>query len=103
MKMKLLRNEEKRVNAFIDGDEDAIDYNDDDPEMKKFTKQIQLFIWWRKSRWRKEWSRSSRCWNQYRNRTRWRGVIVGSSEEDDEEEDSEDEEEDYKKEAGQKS
>ena len=32
-KMKLLRKtEEKRVNAFMDGDEDAIDYNDDDPE-----------------------------------------------------------------------
>ena len=32
-KMKLLRNgRKKRVNAFMDGDEDAIDYNDDDPE-----------------------------------------------------------------------
>ena len=33
MKMKSLRNvRKKRVNAFMDGDEDAIDYNADDPE-----------------------------------------------------------------------
>ena len=27
----------KKVNAFMDGDEDAIDYNDDDPEDENFT------------------------------------------------------------------
>lgn len=27
----------KRVNAFMDGDEDAIDYSDDDPEDEDFT------------------------------------------------------------------
>ena len=33
MKTKSLRNvRKKRVNAFMDGDEDAIDYNADDPE-----------------------------------------------------------------------
>lgn len=29
----------KRVNAFMDGDEDAIDYNDDDPEDEDFVEE----------------------------------------------------------------
>ena len=37
------KRKKKRVNAFMDGDEDAIDYNDDDPEDEEVTKQIQLF------------------------------------------------------------
>ena len=31
------KRKKKRVNAFMDGDEDAIDYNDDDPEDENFT------------------------------------------------------------------
>ncbi|MDY5974589.1 DNA-directed RNA polymerase subunit delta [Streptococcus hyovaginalis] len=31
------KRKKKRVNAFMDGDEDAIDYNDDDPEDEDYT------------------------------------------------------------------
>ncbi|HGD0694530.1 TPA: DNA-directed RNA polymerase subunit delta [Streptococcus agalactiae] len=33
------KRKKKRVNAFMDGDEDAIDYNDDDPEDEDFTEE----------------------------------------------------------------
>ncbi len=35
----------------MDGDEDAIDYNDDDPEDEEvYEADLSSFIWWRKSR-----------------------------------------------------
>ena len=37
MKMEHQNVNAKRVNAFMDGDEDAIDYSDDDPEDEDFT------------------------------------------------------------------
>ncbi len=33
------KRKKKRVNAFMDGDEDAIDYSDDDPEDEDFTEE----------------------------------------------------------------
>ncbi|HFU4645827.1 TPA: DNA-directed RNA polymerase subunit delta [Streptococcus pyogenes] len=33
------KRKKKRVNAFMDGDEDAIDYRDDDPEDEDFTEE----------------------------------------------------------------
>ncbi len=42
----------------MDGDEDAIDYNDDDPEDEEVYEEIQLFHMMKKTRWWKERSRS---------------------------------------------
>ncbi len=36
------KRKKKRVNAFMDGDEDAIDYNDDDPEDESYTRSDEV-------------------------------------------------------------
>ncbi|MET3633787.1 DNA-directed RNA polymerase subunit delta [Streptococcus porcorum] len=36
------KRKKKRVNAFMDGDEDAIDYNDDDPEDESYTRNDEI-------------------------------------------------------------
>lgn len=36
------KRKKKRVNAFMDGDEDAIDYNDDDPEDESYTRSDEI-------------------------------------------------------------
>lgn len=36
------KRKKKRVNAFMDGDEDAIDYNDDDPEDESYVRNDEI-------------------------------------------------------------
>lgn len=52
-----LETEEKRVNAFMDGDEeDAIDYNDDDPEDEEVYGRSSSFHMMKKIQTMKRWS-----------------------------------------------
>ncbi len=59
----------KRVNAFMDGDEDAIDYNDDDPEDgRSLRSRSSSFHMMKKIQMMKRVKPKLRCWNQW-NRT----------------------------------
>ncbi len=76
-------------NTFMDGDEDTIDYNDDDQKTKKFTKQIKYFHMMKKIQMMKRVKSKLTMLKSMKSYQMIEEVEL--SEEDDEREDSEDE------------